>query len=104
MLFQRLKDMLVWQVCEDYRDREHILQPTALRPDFEIVPHDHLKEGARVLAPHSDGLWYSARVFVTTGDDVLRTRNKLNVRSNCPSIATAVMLSTYYSLQVSEWI
>lgn len=71
---------LLSQVCEDYRDREHKLQPTALRPDFEISPHTHLKEGARVLAPHSDGLWYSARVIVMAGDDALRARNKLQVR------------------------
>ena len=70
----------VWQVCEDYQDREHQLQPTALRPDFEIIPQKHLKEGARVLAPHTDGLWYSARVVETTNADGLRARNKLQVR------------------------
>lgn len=70
----------MWQVCEDYQDREHQLQPTALRPDFEIIPQKHLKEGARVLAPHTDGLWYSARVVETTNADGLRARNKLQVR------------------------
>ena len=68
------------QVCEDYRDREYQLQPTALRPDFEIRAPTDLKEGARVLAPHSDGLWYSARVIANAGDDALRARNKLQVR------------------------
>lgn len=29
---------IITPVCEDYRDREHMLQPSALRPDFEIVP------------------------------------------------------------------
>ena len=68
------------QVCEDYRHREHSLQPTSLRPDFEIIPDKHLKEGARILAPHSDGLWYSARIVSTSNDVALRARNKLQVR------------------------
>ena len=68
------------QVCEDYRHREHSLQPTSLRPDFEIIPDKHLTEGARVLAPHSDGLWYSARIVSTSNDIALRARNKLQVR------------------------
>lgn len=54
---------IITPVCEDYRDREHTLQPSALRPDFES---QQFNEGVRVLAPYTDGLWYSARVVNTS--------------------------------------
>ena len=62
-------------VAEDYRGRQHTLQPDALRPDFEIAPHVHFARHARVLAPYTDGLWYSARVAC----DGERSRTRLQV-------------------------